>query len=264
MIVADQKILIGDGKHRPRRADTARFMVVTAGAEIANAVSNLDLAILIVGMGGVAGSAISQTFAEVLLDQKILSIAFAITPFDFEGPRRQKIASSAIKALSKRVDVLIPFSNELYAVKAGLNSSVTEVLNQVTESIETVCGAHIRLACEQGLVGVDFEDIRTVLSQAGQGAIGVATATGGESVMHATVSAVHDNALGIERLRTAKGVLIYFEGAPPFFKIRDASNALNFIKSIANDDVHIVFGAFFERSGEEHCTTMIVAIGCER
>lgn len=107
MIVADQKILIGDGKHRPRRADTARFMVVTAGAEIANAVSNLDLAILIVGMGGVAGSAISQTFAEVLLDQKILSIAFAITPFDFEGPQRQKIASSAMKALSKRVDVLI-------------------------------------------------------------------------------------------------------------------------------------------------------------
>lgn len=263
-VVADQKILIGDGKHRPRRADTARFMAATARAEIANAVSNLDLAILIVGMGGVAGSAISQTFAEVLQDQKILSIAFAITPFDFEGPRRQKIASSAMKALSKRVDVLIPFSNELYARKAGLNTSVTDVLNQITESIEMVCKAKIRLVCEQGLVGVDFEDIRTVLAKAGQGAVGIATVTGGESVMHATVSAVHDNALGIERLRTAKGVLIYFEGAPPFFKIRDASNAFNFIKSIAKDDVHIVFGAFFERSGKEHCTTMIVAVGSEQ
>ena len=263
-VVADQKILIGDGKHRPRRADTARFMAATVHAEIATAVANLDLVMLIVGMGGVAGSAISQTFAEVLRDQKILCIAFVITPFDFEGPRRQKIASSAMKALSKRVDVLIPFSNELYAGKAGLNTSVTDVLNQVTESIEMVCKAHIRLVCEQGLVGVDFEDIRTVLAKAGQGAVGIATATGGESVMHATVSAVHDNALGIERLRTAKGVLIYFEGAPPFFKIRDASNALNFIKSIANDDVHIVFGAFFERSGEEHCTTMILAIGSEQ
>jgi cell division protein FtsZ len=263
-VVADQKILIGDGKHRPRRADTARFMAATVHAEIANAVANLDLVLLIVGMGGVAGSAISQTFAEVLQDQKILSIAFAITPFDFEGPRRQKIASSAMKALSKRVDVLIPFSNELYAGKAGLNTSVTDVLNQVTESIEMVCKAHIRLVCEQGLVGVDFEDIRTVLAKAGQGAVGIATATGGESVMHATVSAVHDNALGIERLRTAKGVLIYFEGAPPFFKIRDASNALNFIKSIAKDDVHIVFGAFFERSGIEHSTTMILAIGSEQ
>ena len=263
-VVADQKILIGDGKHRPRRADTARFMAATVHAEIATAVANLDLVMLIVGMGGVAGSAISQTFAEVLQDQKILSIAFAITPFDFEGPRRQKIASSAMKALSKRVDVLIPFSNELYAGKAGLNTSVTDVLNQVTESIEMVCKAHIRLVCEQGLVGVDFEDIRTVLAKAGQGAVGIATATGGESVMHATVSAVHDNALGIERLRTAKGVMIYFEGAPPFFKIRDASNALNFIKSIAKDDVHIVFGAFFERSGKEHCTTMILAIGSEQ
>ncbi|MER2513667.1 MAG: hypothetical protein ABTQ25_14815, partial [Nitrosomonas ureae] len=182
-VVADQKILIGDGKHRPRRADTARFMAATVHAEIANAVADLDLVLLIVGMGGVTGSAISQTFAEVLQDQKILSIAFAITPFDFEGPRRQKIASSAMKALSKRVDVLIAFSNELYAGKAGLNTSVTDVLNQVTESIEMVCKAHIRLVCEQGLVGVDFEDIRTVLAKAGQGAVGIATATGGESVM---------------------------------------------------------------------------------
>ncbi|MER2540131.1 MAG: hypothetical protein ABTQ26_12895, partial [Azonexus sp.] len=97
----------------------------------------------------------------------------------------------------------------------------------------------------------------------GQGAVGIATATGGESVMQATVNAVHDNALGIERLRSATGILVYFEGAPPSFKIRDASNALNFIKSIANDDVQIVFGAFFERSGKEHCTTMIVAIASE-
>lgn len=263
-VAADQKILIGDGKHRPRRADTARFMAATARTEIAGAVADLDLAMLIVGMGGVAGSAISQTFAEVLQDQKILSIAFAITPFDFEGPRRQKIASSAMKALSKRVDVLIPFSNELYAGKAGLNTSVTDVLNQVTESIEMVCKAHIRLVCEQGLVGVDFEDIRTVLAKAGQGAVGVATATGAESVMQATVSAVHDISLGIDRLRAATGVLVYFEGAPPFFKIRGLTDALNFIKNIAKDDVHIVFGAFFERSGIEHCTSMIVTVGFEQ
>ncbi len=263
-VIADRKILIGDGKHRPRRADTARFMAATVHAEIANAVADLDLVLLIVGMGGVVGSAVSLTLAEVLRDQRILSIAFAIIPFDFEGQRRQKIASSAMKALSKRVDVLIPLSNELYAVKAGLNASITDVLTQVTESIEMVCKAHIRLVCEQGLVGVDFEDIRTVLAKAGQGAVGIATATGGESVMQATVSAVHDNSLGVERLLAAKGVLVYFEGAPPFFKIRDANDALNFIKNIANDDVQIVFGAFFERSGMEHCTTMIVAIGCER
>lgn len=133
-VIADRKILIGDGKHRPRRADTARFMAATVHAEIANAVADLDLVLLIVGMGGVAGSAVSLTLAEVLRDQRILSIAFAITPFDFEGPRRQKIASSSMKALSKRVDVLIPFSNELYAGKAGLNTSVTDVLTQVTDA----------------------------------------------------------------------------------------------------------------------------------
>ena len=263
-VTADRKILIGDGKHRPRRADRARFMAATARAEIENAVADLDLVLLIVGMGGVAGGAVSQTIAELLRDQKILNIAFAITPFDFEGPRRQKVATSAVKALSKRVDVLIPISNELYAGKAGLNTSVTDVLNQVTESIEMVCKAHIRLVCEQGLVGVDFEDIRTVLAKAGQGVVGIATATGGESVMQATVSAVHDNSLGIERLRAATGVLVYFEGAPPFFKIRDVTDALSFIKNIATDDVHIVFGAFFERSGEEHCTTTILAIGSEQ
>jgi cell division protein FtsZ len=263
-VTADRKILIGDGKHRPRRADTARFMAATARAEIANAVANLDLVLMIVGMGGVAGSAISQTIAEVLRDQKILSIAFVITPFDFEGPRRQKIASSAMKALSKRVDVLIPFSNELYAVKAGLNASITDVLTQITATIETVCRDHTRFVCEQGLVGIDFEDVRTVLSNAGRCAIGITTAIGSGSVMRATVSAVHDISLGIERLRAATGVLVYFEGAPPFFKIRDLSDALNFIKNIAKDDVHIIFGAFLERNGIEHCTSMIVATGIEQ
>jgi cell division protein FtsZ len=105
-------------------------MAATARAEIANAVTDLDLVLMIAGMGGVAGSAISLTMAEILREQKILNIAFVITPFEFEGLRRQKIASSAMKALSKRVDVLIPFSNEFYAAKAGLNTSVTDVLNQ--------------------------------------------------------------------------------------------------------------------------------------
>ncbi len=262
-VTADRKILIGDGKHRPRRADTARFMAATARAEIANAVANLDLVLMIVGMGGVAGSAISLTIAEVLRDQKILSIAFVITPFDFEGPRRQKIASSAMKALSKRVDVLIPFSNELYAVKAEQTASVSNILNQVTESIETVCGAHIRMVCEQGLSGVDFEDVRTVFSNAGQVAVGVATAFGSESVMQATVSTVHDISLGIERLRAATAVLVYFEGAPPFFKLRDTNDALNFIKNIVKNDVHLIFGTFLKRNGIEHCTSMIVAIASE-
>jgi cell division protein FtsZ len=239
-------------------------MAATARAEIANAVTDLDLVLMIAGMGGVAGSAISLTMAEILREQKILNIAFVITPFEFEGLRRQKIASSAMKALSKRVDVLIPFSNEFYAAKAGLNTSVTDVLNLLTETIENVCRAHIRFVCEQGLVGIDFDDVRTVLSNAGRCAIGFTTAIGSESVMRATVSAVHDISLGIERLRAATGVLVYFEGAPPFFKIRDLSDALNFIKNIAKDDVHIIFGAFLERNGIEHCTSMIVATGIEQ
>ena len=209
-VVADRKILIGDGKHRPRRTDRARFLAASARAEIENAVDNLDLVLMFVGMGGVAGSAISLTLAEVLRDQRILSIAFAITPFDFEGRRRQKIASSVMKALSKRVDVLIPFSNELYATKAGQNASVADVLNQVTVTIENVSRAHIRFVCGQGLVGIDFDDVRTMLSKAGQGAIGITTATGSESVMQATVSAVHDISLGIKRLRSASSVLVYF------------------------------------------------------
>ena len=82
---ADIKILVGDGANRPRRTDLARFLAQPVKAQIVDAVAGLDVVFLVAGMGGVAGSALSLTLADLLHERPevLLSIGVPITPFAF-------------------------------------------------------------------------------------------------------------------------------------------------------------------------------------
>ena len=101
-IKADHKIQVGNGKRILTEPSIARSLVKQVSEEIADAASGLDLVFILAGMGGATGCGISPIVAETLRKMNILTLGSAITPFDFEGPRRMQIAQSGTRALGRQ------------------------------------------------------------------------------------------------------------------------------------------------------------------
>lgn len=131
-VSADRKILVGGGGVLP--------------AHIADAVAGLEVAFLVAGMGGAAGTAISPVVAQVLRGQHILTLCYTISPFDWEGKRRQQSAQSGVRALRPHVDALIAVSNEQFAAAVGDDAPMTWVLQQAPNAFLQCCRRVMNIA----------------------------------------------------------------------------------------------------------------------
>ena len=137
---ADRKILVADVPDEPIISNAARRLAVRRNAwsavtEIENAVADLDVVLLVAGMGGVAGTVISPVVAQVLREQNIYTVGFPILPFDFEGQERGRIARRGARELGRHIHSLIPIFNEAFAQTAGENDTIDDIYNQAALAI---------------------------------------------------------------------------------------------------------------------------------
>lgn len=255
---ADIKILVGDGTNRPRRTDLARFLAQPVKAQIVDAVAGLDVVFLVAGMGGVAGSALSLTVADLLRARPeiLLSIGVPITPFAFEGQRRQRIAAIALNSLANRADCLIPLRNEALAEPSSGDGVLTSVLDQALIVLRDIYTGIAITLCEDGFIGVDFDDIKTVFT--GRRMIMKAsTGYGADAARHALEGALNQIDIGDFPLHQASGIWIVVEGTCPFLKMRDANEIVNGIQSVAMCDTKIAFSGFSRVASHDYCKVTI-------
>ena len=258
---ADVKIQIGDGRKRYIEPTAARFLANAKREEIASAVSGLDLVFILAGMGGATGTGISPIVAEVTHDARISTIAATIIPFEFEGRRRQQIAEVGLRSISRRVNASIPLSNELFARSADDGTLIDRVLAEVPKAFTHLYRGVVNNLSGPGLVGIDFEDVRVVLSQrAGQAAFGFGAASGENSGKMAALNAIASPLLGQARLQKATAVLLTIEGRPEILKMREISNIMNTLNGVCPEALLMV-GAIPNPTQVEDCSVTILANG---
>lgn len=255
---ADIKILVGDGNNRPRRTDLARFLAQPIKSQILEAMAGLDVVFLVAGMGGVAGSALSLTVADLLRERPevLLSIGVPITPFAFEGLRRQQVAAIALKSLANRVDCLIPLRNERLAEPSSGDGALTSVLEQSLVVLRDIYTGIATTICEEGFVGVDFEDIKAVF-KGRRMSMSVAMDYGVDAVRDVSDVELQQINDGDFPLNQASGIWVVVEGACPFLKMRDVSEIVNRIGDFAMGDVSIGFSGFWRKDSQDYCKVTI-------
>lgn len=255
---ADLNILIGDGTNRPRRTDLARFMAQPVKTQIVEAVAGLDVVFIVAGMGGVAGSALSLTVADLLLEMPgvLLTIGVPITPFAFEGPRRQKTASIALKSLANRIDCLIPLRNEALAESCSADGVLTSVLEQSLVVLKDIYSGIAITICEEGFIGVDFDHIKTVF-KGHRMILGVATGYGADAVYDAIDGALKQISDGDIPLDKASAIWIVVEGACSVLKMRDVNEVVNRILCFTRSEVSIAFSGFWRKDSSDYCKITI-------
>lgn len=242
-LTADRKILVGKGKRTLYEPSIPRPVARQLSDDVANAASGLHLALILSGMGGVTGTAISPIVAETLHRMDIPALGIVTTPFDFEGRRCVQVAQNGLDALDHYATTVLPISNEVLSRNTGEDALLASVLDRTQLTFEKLYRNIAHAAGGNGLVGIDIEDVRVVLNERHRSAFGFASANGNDYVEHSTRNAIHSPLLGENNLRLASGVLVAVEGKPNFLKMGQINRTMNIIRHYVSPKAHALLSA---------------------
>ena len=112
-----------------------------------------------------------------------------------------------------------------------------------------------------GLVNVDFEDVKTVMSEPGKAMMGTAVASGPDRATKAAEAAVACPLLEGIDLSGARGVLVLIAASKSSFKLSESRNAMNTIRRYAAEDAHVIYGTAYDESLGDQLRVTVIATG---
>lgn len=213
--------------------------------EVQNAIKGADMIFLACGTGGGTGSGATGTIGKAAKDQGILTVGVVTKPFFFEGTQRMQISDRAIEEIRKEVDALIVIPNDRLLAMIDKNTTCAsafamcdEVLRQAVEGISD-------LITTNGIINVDFADIRAIMSNAGPALMGIGRSAGENRAIEAAKAAINSPLLDVS-IDGAKGVLFAIAGDEnmTMFEIQEAAKTI--IESI-DQNAKVIFGAFHDK-----------------
>ena len=211
------------------------------------------------GMGGGTGTGAAPVVAEVAKEMGILTVAVVTKPFQFEG-KRLRIAEAGIDELAQNVDSLIVILNERLMEVLGDDVSMRDAFKAADDVLHNAVAGIAEIINCPGLVNVDFEDVRTVMSEMGMAMMGSAFASGVDRARIAAEQAVASPLLEGVNLSGARGVLVNIT-ASETLKMREVNEVMNTVRGFAAEDATIIFGAVYDESIGDNLRVTVVATG---
>jgi len=182
-------------------------------------------------------------------------------PFEFEGNRRLKQADAGLAELEANVDSLIVVLNEKLLEVLGDDITQEEAFGQANDVLKNAVGGISDIIHIPGLVNVDFEDVKTVMSEPGKAMMGTATAGGPDRATKAAEAAVACPLLEGIDLSGARGVLVLIAASKSTFKLSESRNAMNTIRRYAAEDAHVIYGTAYDESLGDQLRVTVIATG---
>ena len=166
---------LGPGLGAGGKPEKARDLAQTDREHIADMLRGAHMAFITAGMGGGTGTGAAPIVAEVARELGILTVAVVTKPFEYEG-RRMLLAEDGLAELARNVDSLIVILNEKLMEVLGDEISMLDAFKAADNVLKNAVGGIAEIINVPGLVNVDFEDVRTVMSETGKAMMGSAAA----------------------------------------------------------------------------------------
>ena len=167
-----------------------------------------DMVFIAAGLGGGTGTGASPILARVAKESGALTIAVVSKPFEFEGKKRMSIATSGFQELTKYVDSLICIPNAKLADVLGGDISVTDAFAKANDVLYGAVQGISELITHEGLINLDFADVKTVMSNTGMAMIGSGKASGEGRAKEAAMAAINNPLLEDIDIKDAYGLLV--------------------------------------------------------
>tara|TARA_B110000503_G_scaffold143754_2_gene248050 strand:+ start:889 stop:2058 length:1170 start_codon:yes stop_codon:yes gene_type:complete len=227
---------------------------------IAQAIEGADMVFITAGMGGGTGTGAAPVIAEVAKQMGILTVGVVTRPFAFEGRKRMEIANQGIAALKERVDSLIIVPNEKLLQVLGKDMTVLNAFKQANNVLYGAVQGIADLILLEGLINVDFADVRTVMSEMGMAMMGTGEASGEDRAVVATEMAIKCPLLEDVNLQGAKGILVNITSGYDL-TLGEFEDVGNIIRDLSDDDATVIVGSVFDPSLTDKLRVTVVATG---
>ncbi len=232
-----------------------------AEGRIRDAIVGANMIFLTAGMGGGTGTGAAPVIARIAKEMGILTVGVVTKPFEFEGGRRMKQAEAGLQELEANVDSLIVILNEKLLEVLGDDVSQDQAFKQANDVLKNAVGGIADIIHIDASINVDFEDVKTVMSEPGKAMMGTAIATGPDRANKAAESAVACPLLEGIDLSGARGVLVLIAASRASLKLSESKNAMNTIRRYAAEDAHVIFGAAYDESLGDQLRVTVIATG---
>jgi cell division protein FtsZ len=259
---ADVKLDIGRNLTRGLGAgadpDVGRQAAEDHRDEIEAALAGADMVFVTAGEGGGTGTGASPMIARIARDQGALTIGVVTRPFAFEGRRRATQAETGVDALKSEVDTLIVIPNDRLLQVAETGTSVLEAFRLADDVLLQGVQGITDLIMTPGLINLDFADVRSVMTEAGNALMGIGRARGDDRAIEAARLAMSSPLLEAS-IDGARGVLLLIAGGSDL-GLLEANAAADLVGSSAHPEANIIFGAVIDDTlGDEVKVTVIAA-----
>ena len=228
--------------------------------EIRSQISGSHMVFIAAGMGGGTGTGAAAVFARIAKELDILTVAIVTKPFQFEGSRRQRVADAGIAELRKYVDTLIVIPNQNLFRIANERTTFAEAFVLADQVLYSGIACIVDLIVKEGLINLDFADVRTVLAGMGTAVMGTGEASGDRRAIVAAEEAISNPLLDELSLRGAKGLLVSIIGGRDL-TLYEVDEAASRVRQEVDPEANIIVGATFDDSMQERVRVSIVASG---
>jgi len=257
---ANNIIQIGEsGLGAGMRPEVGRQLAEQSRSRIEDALRGAHMVFIAAGMGGGTGTGAAPIVAEVAKTMGALTVAVVSKPFSYEGDKCMQVAEQGLEELTKHVDSLIVILNEkledIYEDESMLDwmKHADDVLNNAVAGIAEIINV-------PGHINVDFNDVKTIMSEQGKAMMGTATASGVDRARIAAEQAVASPLLDGIDLSGAKGVLVNVT-ASRGLKGKEIKEVMAAVRAFAAPDASIAQGIAYDDAMGDELRVTVVATG---
>lgn len=259
---AHKTILLGDaGLGAGSKPEKGRESALQSESKIRESINGANMLFITAGMGGGTGTGASPVIARIAREMGIFTIGVVTKPFEWEGYRRMRNADLGVDELKDNVDSLAVVLNEKLLVISGDEITQDEAFAEVNDLLKNAVGGIAEIINVPGLVNIDFEDVRTVLSEPGRAMIGTATVNGPNRARIAAEQAVSNPLFEGVDLSGAKGVLTLITAAKGSLRLHESKLAMNAIRAYASPEAHVIYGNTLDESLGDSIRVTVLATG---
>ena len=246
---AEHRVQLGanltEGLGAGSRPEIGEAAAEEAIEEIRTHIAGAHMVFIAAGMGGGTGTGAATVIARAAREVGALTVGVVCKPFQFEGARRMRIAEAGVQSLRQHVDTLIVIPNQNLFRIANERTTFAEAFVLADQVLYSGVACIVELVLKEGLINLDFADVRTVMSGMGTAMMGTGEATGERRAVLAAEEAIANPLLDDVTLRGARGLLLSISGGRDM-TLYEVDEAASRVRQEVDPEANIIVGATFD------------------
>jgi cell division protein FtsZ len=256
-------VQVTEGLGAGSQPDVGRAAAEEVIDEIRDHLSGAHMVFVTAGMGGGTGTGAAPVVARCAKEMGILTVGVVTKPFHFEGVRRMRVADQGIQELHKVVDTLLIIPNQNLFRVANEKTTFADAFAMADQVLYSGVACITDLMVKEGLINLDFADVRAVMREMGKAMMGTGEASGEKRALAAAEAAISNPLIDDASMKGARGLLISITGGKDL-TLYEVDEAATRIREEVDQDANIIVGATFDETLDGVIRVSVVATGIDQ